>query len=205
MLYLTYFNLLLNKPTNNQALSGKQQGFVMKGAHIYANLKDYLMSYLINLSKNNLNGVNLLLYYTEEWSRYSVASKFLHRLFAYVNRYWVNRELDESHRNIYDIYTLTLVSWRDYFFMPCQVNVMSAVLALVERQRNGETIQSDLIKQVVDNFVSLGLDEFDFKKSTLDIYVLYFQTPFIESTKVYYQQESEKFISGMSIRACFFD
>lgn len=76
----------------------------------------------------------------------------MHRLFAYVNRYWVNRELDESHRNVYDIYTLTLVSWRDVFFIACHTKVMSAVLRLIERERDGQVIPTALVKQIVNNF-----------------------------------------------------
>jgi cullin 1 len=69
-----------------------------------------------------------------------------------VNRYWVHRELDESHRNVFDIYTLTLVSWRDHLFSSCSKKLMNAVLGLIERERNGETISTGLIKQVVSNF-----------------------------------------------------
>lgn len=102
-------------------------------------------------------------------------------------------------------------------------NVMKAVLDLIEKQRNGDMIDTGLIKQVVSNFgkafyklflldsnshcpppsplwtVSLGLDEADFKKSTLDIYAKHFQEPFIRSTEAYYKIESEKFISENSV------
>lgn len=52
---------------------------------------------------------------------------------------------------------------------------------------------------MISNQVSLGLDEFDFRKPTLEIYEKYFQTPFIEATALYYASESEKYISENSV------
>jgi cullin 1 len=77
--------------------------------------------------------------------------------------------------------------------------VVNAVLNLIEKQRNGETIDTGLIKSVVESFVSLGLDEMDCTKSTLDVYQEYFQIPFIKATEEYYTLESEKIIAENTI------
>jgi cullin 1 len=47
---------------------------------------------------------------------------------------------------------LSLVSWRDHFFQNVQKNVMKAVLKLVKKQRDGETIDTGLVKKVVESF-----------------------------------------------------
>lgn len=78
-------------------------------------------------------------------------------------------------------------------------NVIAAVLKLIERERNGETIETGLIKSIVESFVSLGLDTTDSTKSNLDVYKQYFEEPFIQATEVYYTTESEKFISENSV------
>jgi len=65
---------------------------------------------------------------------------------------WVKREMDEGKRNIYDVYTLHLVRWRMDLFEHVQKNVMDAVLKLVEKQRNGETIEESKVKQIVNSF-----------------------------------------------------
>lgn len=72
---------------------------------------------------------------------------------------------------------------------------MDAVLKLVEKQRNGETIEQDQISKVVKSFVSLGLDEADPSKSTLDVYRYHFERPFLDATKEFYQAESKQFVS----------
>lgn len=47
--------------------------------------------------------------------------------------------------------------------------------------------------------VSLGLDENDSKKTTLEVYRQYFEKPFVNATEVYYKMESEKFLSENSV------
>lgn len=111
----------------------------------------------------------------------------------------MKREIDEGKKDIYDVYTLHLVQWRQELFMKIHHNIMSAVLKMVEKQRNGETIEQAQIKSIVDSFVSLGLDEADSTKSTLDVYRYYFERPFIKATNLYYKQESSQFVAENSV------
>jgi cullin 1 len=111
----------------------------------------------------------------------------------------VKREMDEGKKGIYDVYTLHLVRWKDDFFKETQEKVMSAVLKLIEKQRNGETIEHSQVKSIVDSFVSLGLDENDSTKSTLEVYRFYFEKPFIAATRTYYQVESKRFVAENSV------
>lgn len=141
----------------------------------------------------------LLGFYIREWARYTTAAKYINHIFKYLNRHWVKREIDEGKKNIYDVYTLHLVKWKEDFFKKVQEKVMEAVLNLIERQRNGETIEQSQIKNIVDSFVSLGLDENDSSKSTLEVYRYYFERPFIAATRVYYENESRRFVAENSV------
>lgn len=168
---------------------------------MYNKLIDYLKQHLeglVNQSKAHTDEA-LLTFYIKEWGRYTVAAKYIHHLFRYLNRHWVKREIDEGKKNIYDVYTLHLVQWRRVLFEQVSSKVMDAVLKLVEKQRNGETIEHGQIKQVVDSFVSLGLDEADPSKSTLDVYRFHFERPFLNATKEFYLAESKQFVSENSI------
>jgi cullin 1 len=141
----------------------------------------------------------LLTFYINQWNRYTTAAKYINHLFKYLNRHWVKREMDEGKKNIYDVYTLHLVQWRVTLFDAVHDKVMAAVLMMVEKQRNGETIEHSQIKNIVDSFVSLGLDEADPTKSTLDVYRFNFEKPFLEATKIFYQNESKQFVAENSI------
>lgn len=171
------------------------------GEDLYKNLKTYLKSHLEILHQRSEGHVDeaLLTYYIREWDRYTTAAKYTYHLFRYLNRHWVRREIDEGKKDVYDVYTLHLVQWRGILFEKVNTNVMAAVLKMVEKQRNGETIEQSQIKSVVNSFVSLGLDETDSTKSTLDVYRFHFEKPFIAATTKYYENESNQFVAENSV------
>ncbi|CAG8516445.1 154_t:CDS:10 [Ambispora gerdemannii] len=177
------------------------RGANLMGSDLYARLISYLERHLtqIRAESEQYMDENLLRYYTKQWEKYTTASSYVHHVFRYLNRHWVKREIDEGRKTVYDVYTLTLVSWRDNMFSSVQHNVMDAVKMLIQRQRNGETVETGLIKLVVESFVSLGLDDADSSKSTLDVYRDHFEKPFVEATQNYYKTESEKFVSENSV------
>ena len=171
------------------------------GEDLYKNLKTYLKEHLkgiLEQSKGHSDEA-LLTFYIKEWNRYTTAAKYINHLFKYLNRHWVKREIDEGKKDVYDVYTLHLVEWKEELFHNVHANVMAAVLKMVEKQRNGETIEQSQIKSIVDSFVSLGLDDNDSTKSTLDVYRFYFEKPFIDATKAYYTNESNRFVAENSV------
>ncbi|KAH6660403.1 Cullin family protein [Truncatella angustata] len=171
------------------------------GEDLYKKLMEYLNNHLAELLEQSIAHTDeaLLAFYIKEWDRYTTAAKYIHHLFRYLNRHWVKREMDEGKKDTYDVYTLHLMQWRTQLFEKVSKKVMDAVLKLVTKQRNGETIEHGQIKSIVDSFVSLGLDEHDATKSTLDVYRFHFEKPFIDATKQFYQAESKQFIAENSV------
>ncbi|KFH47181.1 Cullin-like protein [Hapsidospora chrysogenum ATCC 11550] len=208
-LYMGVYTAIHNFCTSHKAvgLSGgpamhsNHRGAHLLGEELYKKLCQYLQSHLEDLLEDSKTHTDeaLLAFYIKEWNRYTAAAKFIHHLFRYLNRHWVKREIDEGKKNIYDVYTLHLVQWRKVLFEKLSGKVMDAVLKLVEKQRNGETIEYSQIKQVVDSFVSLGLDETDSSKSTLNVYRYHFERPFLQATKEFYQAESKQFVAENSV------
>jgi cullin 1 len=185
----------------SHVIGSNQRGAHLLGEDLYRKLTEYLTKHLTALKEESKVHTDeaLLAFYIREWTRYTDAAKYIHHLFRYLNRHWVRREIDEGKKHVYDVYTLHLVQWRDVLFSPIASKVMDAVLKLVEKQRNGETIEHSQIKQVVDSFVSLGLDEGDASKTTLEVYRFHFERPFLEATKVFYQNESKQFVAENSV------
>ena len=173
------------------------RGAHLLGEDLYQSLRTYLRNHLEELHQRSKGHVDeaLLSYYIREWDRYTAAAKYINHLFKYLNRHWVKREVDEGKKDVYDVYTLHLVSWRQVFFDKVHTNVMDAVLKMVKKQRDGETIEQSQIKSIVDSFVSLGLDETDTTKSTLDVYRFNFEKPFLAATQKYYEDESRQFVA----------
>ncbi|KAM0724164.1 hypothetical protein Q7P37_000046 [Cladosporium fusiforme] len=205
--YMTLYTSIHNFCTAQKAvgaqtnLNSSQRGAHLLGEDLYRRLNDYLKKHLLGVHTEMVKHVDeaLLTFYIKEWKRYTTAGTYNNHLFRYLNRHWVKREMDEGKKDIYDIYTLHLVRWKDDMFGSTQNAVMDAVLRLVEKQRNGETIEQSKIKSVVDSFVSLGIDEQDSTKTTLDVYRKHFEEPFLEATRIYYEKESAEFLAVNSV------
>jgi cullin 1 len=206
--YMGLYTAIHNFCTAQKAVAGtsftshnNRGGAHLLGEDLYQHLIQYLKGHLKDVQAKSKEHTDeaLLTFYIKEWNRYTTAGQYNNHLFRYLNRHWVKREMDEGKKNIYDIYTLHLVRWKDDMFTGTQDQVMRSVLKLVEKQRNGETIEQSHIKSVVDSFVSLGLDEQDSTKSTLDVYKEFFETPFLKATSDYYNNESKQFLAENSV------
>jgi len=182
-------------------LNSNHRGAHLLGEDLYHRLNEHLKVHLAAVHAEMIKHTDeaLLTYCIKEWKRYTQAGTYNHHLFRYLNRHWVKREMDEGKKDIYDIYTLHLVRWKEDMFGSTQNAVMDAVLRLVEKQRNGETIEQSKIKDVVNSFVSLGIDEADSTKTTLDVYRTYFEKPYLEATEKYYEVESHRFLAENSV------
>ncbi|KAI5284871.1 hypothetical protein KEM54_001005 [Ascosphaera aggregata] len=176
-------------------------GAQLLGEDLYNKLGEYLSRHLEHIYQQSHSHSDeaLLSFYIREWQQFTTAAKYINHLFRYLNRHWVKREVDEGKRDVYDVYTLHLVRWRDDLFLKIEESLMLAVLNLVEKQRNGETIEQTQIKAIVDSYVSLGLDQNDTSKTTLEIYQTYFSVPFVSATRVYYENEARQFVAENSI------
>ncbi|KAH8793125.1 Cullin [Flagelloscypha sp. PMI_526] len=179
-------------------------GANLVGFDLYNKLSQYFVAYFHPITEQAaaLRDEELVRFYIARWEYYTPRAKYLNHIFGYLNRDWVQRERNEGRKQVYPFYTLALMQWKNEFFMHVQgpqKTLTNAVLHLVERQRNGEFIDQELIKKVVYSFVSLGIDENDLNKECLDVYKEHFEEPFIHATELYYKKESADSLAMNSV------
>jgi len=123
------------------------------GSDLYNKMTKYLIDYLMTVREGTepLVDEKLLQYYAKEWTRYTTGANVNDRLFAYLNRNWVKREREEGREDVYPVHTLALVQWKKIFLNHAQsksAKLTAAVLQLIDKERNGETIDQSLVKRL---------------------------------------------------------
>lgn len=200
-LYTDVYNYCTTTRPHNATRKGNISGANFAGEDLYNRLNVFLERHMKQMLKGAETRMDdsLLNYYKKEWDRYTTAMKYINHIFQYLNRHWIKREYDDGKKEVYEVYTLSLVIWCRYLFKPLKTRLTNSLLALIEKERNGEQIDSSLVQGVVNAYVMLGLNKEKPKEHTLEVYRRDFEEMFLTSTEVYYTAESSQFISSNSV------
>lgn len=169
-------------------------GTELIGKELYERLKNFLEEYLLELfsTRTNLSEDDLLIFYAKTWAEYRFSSRVVNDVFKYLNRHWVRREIAEGHQDVYEVFQLTLIKWREHIVQHNWHRKLSnTAIKMIERERNGEQIRSNLISGLIN-----CLSEMD---SDMTFYREHFEHAFIQDTERFYVAESNEITSKNSV------
>uniref|UniRef100_A0A914C0K7 Cullin family profile domain-containing protein n=1 Tax=Acrobeloides nanus TaxID=290746 RepID=A0A914C0K7_9BILA len=203
-----------NRPINARRGANAPGGAEFIGSDLYERLKKFISDFVGELlvTCKDKAGNQLLEKYTTLWKQFQFSSTVVNGIFAYLNRHWIKRELDEGHQDIYEVYNLAVVTWKTILFETLHQNVTAAILKLIEQDRNGEKIQNSLVSGVISSYLELGINEQDDNANfntnagggrraiaKLAVYKNHFEKRFLEDTRGYYTTESTEFVQNNSV------
>jgi cullin 1 len=97
--------------TETTLLTENIKGANLLGDDLYTNLTAWFNNHLTLLftDAGKYMDEELLQFYVKQWKKYTTGASYVNHIFRYLNRHWVKREIDEGHRNVYDVYTVSYV------------------------------------------------------------------------------------------------
>ncbi|CAI2358014.1 unnamed protein product [Caenorhabditis sp. 36 PRJEB53466] len=149
----------------------------------------------IAASSRGLEGELLLEFFDKEWFKFGKMGRGMNSLFRYLVKGWINREIEEKqNHNLMDLTTMALTSWMVLLFRPIQHYLIEAVMDLINKERQGEKINTEYISSVIKSLQYCASVN---KKMAPDhFYKELFETKLLEITRQFYADEAMRFIES---------
>lgn len=166
-LYTTVYTMCTQKPPNNWS------------EHLYTNyceaVKDYLAARILPRIKEK-HDEYMLRELVRRWENHKLMIRFLSHVFKYLDRFYVKR------LSLPELADVGSQSFHEIVFNAVKREVRTAILALIQREREGEMIDTKLVKDVVAIFVEMGGS-----RTSLEVYVVDFEEMLLSSTADFYR------------------
>ncbi|KAK7379173.1 hypothetical protein VNO80_04626 [Phaseolus coccineus] len=117
----------------------------------------------------------------ERWLNHKVMVRWLSRFFHYLDRFFV------AQHSLPGVRAVGLTCFRDSVYMAIRANARKALIALIDKEREGEQIDRSLLKNAIDVFVEIGFGE-------TDQYQQDFEVRLLEDTVDYYKSKATDWI-----------
>jgi len=109
------------------------------------------------------------------WKNHKLMTKWMKKIFNYLDRYYVVRY------NLATLESVAIECFRNTVYKELNVKARKAVLMQMERDREGEIVDTDLLRDTLSIFQEIGMGNVDLYKTDFEVYML-------ESTGEYYQK-----------------
>jgi len=114
------------------------------------------------------------------WDQHVIMDKWMRKFFMYLDRYYV------KHHSIPTLHEAGLEKFRTIVFDQVCSDFVTAILGQINKEREGEVVDRDLLKKSVAVFGNMS--------EKLRIYVEMLETPLLSNTEAYYKNKSQQWI-----------
>ncbi|EEY64187.1 Cullin family protein, putative [Phytophthora infestans T30-4] len=126
----------------------------------------------------------------KRWTNHKLMMKWMTRFFMYLDRYYV------KHHSLPTLDDAGLQSFDRMVFQKVKVRVKDAMIELIEKERNGEIIDTTLMKNCVEIFEVMGM-------KSLDVYQSCLEADLVSTSAIYYERKSKGWLSEDSTPVVF--
>ncbi|CAN6551396.1 unnamed protein product [Malus baccata var. baccata] len=172
MLYTTIYNMCTQKPPHDysQQLYDKYR----------ESFEEYITSTVLP-SLREKHDEFMLRELVKRWTNHKIMVRWLSRFFHYLDRYFIAR------RSLPPLNEVGLACFRDLVYQELKPKVRSAVISLIDQEREGEQIDRALLKNVLDIFVEIGMGQMDHYEND-------FEADMLKDTAAYYSRKASNWI-----------
>ena len=203
--YMHLYNLVYQYCTSNNVTlpihsRSHLAGCELLGERLYENLQGFLRQHLGNLTTEGLQNHDevLLVFYQSSWNDYIFSSVVAHHIFLYMNRHWIRRVLEDN-RDVFEVYSLAMVMWRDSLLGELEGRVTEAVIRLITKERDGEPINTLLVSCIKQSYIAIGISSQKQRQSKLHYYRKHLESALARETWKYYKIKSFEFLQENSV------
>ncbi|KAF9591379.1 hypothetical protein IFM89_004064 [Coptis chinensis] len=151
----------------------------------YKKTFDEYMDVTVLPSIQEKNDEYMLRELVKRWNNHKVMVWWLSRFFHFLERYYICRF------KLQPLNVTSDISFRELVYEIIKVRVTEAVITFINKEREGEQIDQEMLKNVLDIFVKLGMGKMNYYEQD-------FETALLEDTSVYYSRKVSKWIEDDS-------
>ncbi|CAH0475607.1 unnamed protein product [Peronospora belbahrii] len=118
----------------------------------------------------------------KRWRNHQLMMKWMTRFFMYLDRYYV------KHHSLPTLDDAGLQSFDRMVFQKVKKRVQDAMIQLIEKERNGEMIDTMLMRNCIEIFEVMGMQ-------SLDVYQTCFEQDLVRTSARYYERKSKGWLS----------
>eukprot|EP00743_Colponemidia_sp_Colp-15_P002736 GILK01002963.1.p1 GENE.GILK01002963.1~~GILK01002963.1.p1 ORF type:complete len:756 (-),score=135.64 GILK01002963.1:180-2396(-) len=168
-------------------------------------IQDYISNEVVPICQK-LQGEDLLTETAKRWEQHKILVYWMQRVFQYLDRYHC------PNNNLPTLFQCGLEIFLQKFFNALHTELKTAIFLLVEREREGETVDRSLLRTIANLFVQVGLTDVKIQKvkendteklmwtgtQNRNIYTTLFEEPFVQESSAHYGRKSLQWLTSMS-------